>query len=84
MDGTFNLINSKVDLHGQLQVDTKISNTENGAKALLLKAVEPFFKKKKKGEVIPVRISGTYQHPSFGLDLEDKKTQKDQPPQPKP
>ena len=84
MDGTFNLINSKVDLHGQLQVDTKISNTETGAKALLLKAVEPFFKKKKKGEIIPVRISGTYSHPSFGLDLDDKKTQKIQPPQPKP
>jgi hypothetical protein len=84
MDGTFNLINSKVDLHGQLQVDTKISNTETGAKALLLKAVEPFFKKKKKGEIVPVRISGTYSHPSFGLDLDDKKTQKIQPPQPKP
>ena len=84
MDGTFNLINSKIDLHGQLQVDTKISNSETGAKALLLKAIEPLFKKKKKGEIIPVQISGTYQHPSFGLDLEDKKAHKVQPPQPKP
>jgi hypothetical protein len=84
MDGTFDLINSKIDLHGQLQVDTKISNTETGAKAMLLKAVEPFFKKKRKGEIIPVRISGTYQHPSFGLDLEDKKAKKVQPPQQKP
>jgi hypothetical protein len=84
MDGIFDLINSKIDLHGQLQVDTKISNTETGAKAMLLKAVEPFFKKKRKGEIIPVRISGTYQHPSFGLDLEDKKAKKVQPPQQKP
>jgi hypothetical protein len=84
MQGTFNLIDSKIDLHGQLQVDTKISNTETGAKALLLKAIEPFFKMKKKGEIIPVRISGTYRHPSFGLDLEDKKTQEVQPPKQKP
>ena len=76
MHGTYDLLNHKVDLHGQLQVDSKISNTERGAKALLLKAIEPFFKKKNKGEIVPVRISGTYEHPSFGLDLNDKKAQK--------
>jgi hypothetical protein len=84
MNGTFNLINAKVDLHGQMQVDTKISNTESGAKALLLKAIEPFFKKKKKGEIVPVRISGTYNHPTFGLDLNDKKAQKVPAPASKP
>ncbi len=82
MHGTYNLLNHKIDLHGQMQVDSKISNTESGAKALLLKVMEPFFKKKKKGEVVPVRISGTYEHPSFGLDLNDKKAQK--VPAPKP
>jgi hypothetical protein len=80
MSGTFNLINGKVDLHGPLQVDSKISNAENGPKALLLKAIEPLFKKKKKGEIIPVRISGTYRHPSFGLDFDDKKAHKAQLP----
>jgi hypothetical protein len=38
--------------------------------------MEPFFKKKRKSEVVPVRISGTYEHPSFGLDLKDEKAQK--------
>jgi AsmA-like C-terminal region len=75
MHGTYNLLDHKIDLHGQMQVDSKISNTESGAKALLLKMMEPFFKKKKKGEIVPVRISGTYEHPSFGLDLNDKKAQ---------
>ncbi len=76
MQGTYSLLNYKIDMHGQMQVDTKISNTTNGAKALLLKMMDPFFKKRKKGEILPVRISGTYQHPSFGLDLEDKKAQR--------
>jgi hypothetical protein len=71
--GTYNLINDQIDLHGQLRVDTEISNTTSGTKALLLKVMNPFFKKKRKGEVVPVRISGTYGHPTFGLDLDDKK-----------
>ena len=75
MHGTYNLLNHKIDLHGQMQVDSKISNTESGTKAFLLKVMEPFFKKKKKGEIVPIRISGTYEHPSFGLDLNDKKAQ---------
>jgi hypothetical protein len=76
VNGTFNLLDHKVDLRGQMHVQTKISNTENGAKAFLLKMMEPFFKKKKKGEIVPVRIAGTYEHPTFGLDLNDKKAQK--------
>lgn len=77
LHGTYNVINEKIDLRGQLKLDTQISNTQKGPKALLLKAVEPFFKKKKskRGEIVPVRISGTYDHPSFGLDLEDKNAQ---------
>jgi hypothetical protein len=75
MHGTYDLINSKIDLHGHLRVETKISNTETGGKALLLKMVDPIFKKRKKGEILPVRISGDYNHPTFGLDLDDKKAQ---------
>lgn len=75
MHGTYGLIDEKIDLRGQMRVQTKISNTTSGAKALLLKVMDPFFKKKKKGEVLPVRISGTYDNPSFGLDLMDKNAQ---------
>ena len=67
MHGTYNLLNEKIDLHGLMQVDTKISKTTTGVKSLFLKMMDPFFKKKKKGEVVPVHISGTYHHPQFGL-----------------
>jgi len=69
LHGTYNLINERVDLHGNMRVDTQISKTTTGAKALLLKFMEPFFKKKKKGEIVPVHILGTYDKPQFGLDL---------------
>ncbi len=84
MHGTYNLLNQKIDLRGQLQVDSKISNSEKGSKAFLLKMIEPFFKKKKKGEIVPVRISGTFGHPTFGLSLNDKKAQTVREPQPSP
>lgn len=80
MQGTYDLINYKIDLRGQMKVQTKISNTESGAKAVLLKMIDPFFKKRKKGEILPVRIGGTYDHPTFGLDLKDKKAQQVDPP----
>jgi hypothetical protein len=80
MQGTYNLINYKIDLRGQMHVDSKIANTTTGGKAFLLKMIDPFFKKRKKGEIIPVRISGTFQDPSFGLDLKDKKAQEVAPP----
>jgi hypothetical protein len=72
MHGAYNIIDHKIDLHGQMRVDSKISKTEKGAKALLMKIMEPFFKKKNRGEILPVRISGTFEKPSFGLDPMDK------------
>jgi hypothetical protein len=41
-------------------------------KSLLLKPVDPFFKKNGAGAEIPVKISGTKSAPKFGLDLHHK------------
>lgn len=84
LHGTYNLLNHKIDLRGQMQVQSKISNTTSGVKSFLLKVMEPFFKKRQQGEIVPVLIGGTYQHPNFGLDLNDKKAQKVPPPHPLP
>lgn len=69
VDGIYNLLNEKIDMHGRMRVDTKISKTTTGFKSFLLKAIDPIFKKKKKGEVVPIHITGTYSHPQFGLDI---------------
>lgn len=69
LHGAYNIINHRIDLHGDMKVDTKISKTSSGMKALLLKVMDPFFRKKKKGEIVPVHILGTYEKPQFGLDL---------------
>ena len=69
LHGTYNILNYKINLHGLMRVDTKISKTSGGVKSLMLKVMDPFFKKKPKGEVVPVHIEGTYEKPEFGLDL---------------
>ena len=69
LQGTYNIVNHKIDLHGQMRVDTRISKTSSGMKSVFLKVMDPFFKKKKKGEIVPVHILGTYEKPLFGLDL---------------
>ena len=76
MQGTFNLITETIDLHGTLKTDSEPSGTTRGTKALLLKILDPFFKKKPAGYVMPVKITGTYKHPSFGLDLSDRDDKK--------
>jgi hypothetical protein len=69
MHGTYSLIDERVDLHGELKVDTKFSKTAKGVKVALTRAVELLAASSKgNGEVLPVKLTGTYSHPSYGLD----------------
>ena len=72
MQGTYSLITEKIDLHGTLKTDAEVSKTTHGIKSLMLKVLDPFFKNKRGGYVAPVKITGTYRHPLFGLDLSDR------------
>ena len=72
LDGSYNVITEKIDLHGMLRTDAELANTVHGPKALFLKVLDRFFKKKHAGYIAPVKITGTYDHPSFGLDLSGK------------
>jgi hypothetical protein len=76
MHGNYNVESHRIDLHGDMAVDTNVSHTSTGVKALLLKIMDPFFHKKKKGEIVPVHILGTYEKPQFGLDLGNNKKSK--------
>ena len=49
-----------------------MSFSSTGIKAALLKVAEPFFKSSKKikhAEIVPIKIDGTFGHPSYGLDI---------------
>ena len=79
MQGTYNLISERIDLHGTLKTEAEVSKTTHGVKALMLKVLDPFFKNKPSGYLAPVKITGTYDHPTFGLDLGAPKNKSNQP-----
>jgi hypothetical protein len=53
---------------GKLVMDAKISQTTTGIKSLLLKVVDPLFRRNGH-TVVPLKITGTRSDPSFGLDM---------------
>src|SRR5260370_28582879 len=73
VNGTYALERQEIDLHGTARLQAKLSQTTTGFKSLLLKAVDPFFAKKGAGAVLPIKIQGTGDSPSFGLDFRHKK-----------
>ena len=76
MHGTYNLLTKGIDLHGTLKLDSDLSKTVHGVRSLLLKVMDPFFTKKGGGSAVPFKITGTYKHPLFGLDLTGNKENK--------
>ncbi|MGC1202542.1 MAG: AsmA-like C-terminal region-containing protein [Candidatus Acidiferrales bacterium] len=74
--GTYNLDSGALDFHGHLKMDAKLSQTTTGVRSFFLKAVDPFFKGKNGGTDLPIKITGTKDHPAFGLDLHDKSNPK--------
>jgi hypothetical protein len=67
--GSYNLENLRVNMHGKLTTEASLTKTTSGIRAVFAKALEPLFKKRQHENVVPVRISGTYHHPNFGLDI---------------
>jgi len=67
--GHYALKEETLDFRGRLLMDAKISQTTRGFKSLLLKVVDPLFKRKGGGSSVPIKITGTRGKPEFGLDV---------------
>lgn len=68
LGGRYGLEPGTIDFKGNLYMDAKISETTTGFKSVLLKVVDPLFRKEGK-TVIPLKIDGTRADPHFGLDV---------------
>jgi hypothetical protein len=80
LDGTYNIDSTAMDFHGDLLLQAKLSQTTTGAKSFFLKAADPFFKGKNGGSDLHIKITGTKDHPTFGLDKSVGGKQADPPP----
>jgi hypothetical protein len=70
--GNYSLDGSGLEFHGTARMDATLSHMVTGWKALLLKPVDPFFRKNGAGTEVPVRVSGTKSQPHFALDFHHK------------
>jgi AsmA-like protein len=72
MAGTYSLVTERVNLVGTLRMEAELSQSTKGVKSFLLKFIDPLFRHKKAGAVVPVKLGGTYSHPTFGLAIASK------------
>jgi len=71
--GEYTLDGERFEFDGKVRTKAKVSQmVASKWKSILLKPVDPFFKKDGAGAVIPVKVSGTRSAPKFGLDLGHK------------
>jgi hypothetical protein len=75
--GTYGMDDGALDFQGALRMDARLSQTMTGVKSFFLKAVDPFFAKNGAGTYVPIKITGTKDHPVYGLNFHHKdKTEK--------
>jgi hypothetical protein len=75
LSGTYTLRTETLDFTGTARMDAKLSQMTKGWKSIVLKAVDPLFRRK--GDtVIPLNITGTVDNPKFGLDVKRALTRK--------
>lgn len=80
LQGVYSMDGKEFEFHGKVRTDATLSQmVVSKWKRLLLKAVDPFFRKNGAGAEIPVKISGTQDEPHFGLDFhQDDSTERRQ------
>ena len=69
LSGTYGLKTEELNFHGTVTTQAELSEMTTGVKSFLLKALDPLFKKKTAGAVIPIHIGGTRGNPSVSLDI---------------
>ena len=67
--GTYDLIDKRVNLRGQVAMAATVSEASGGIKSFFLKPFNALFKRKNAGAVLPVSITGYYPRPKFQVSL---------------
>lgn len=82
--GRYDLIGEALAFRGELLTDATVSQMTGGVKSLLLKPVDPLFKRRGAGAVIPIKIEGTRSKISFGVEKGRILSRKDANPENQP
>jgi hypothetical protein len=71
LNGAYGLKSEEIEFDGTVRMEATISEAAGvgGVKGFFLKAVDPIFRKKGAGAIVPIKIRGTKDEPKFGLDV---------------
>ena len=71
LHGSYGLRSEAILFDGTLRMDATISEAAGagGMKGFFLKLVDPIFRTKGAGALVPIRVRGTREKPEFGLDV---------------
>jgi hypothetical protein len=74
VQGTYDLSAQKVDVHGNLWTDATVSKDTSGIASVLLKPVDPLFRRKHAGAMAAVSMTGDIGAPHFWMMPSKRKT----------
>lgn len=69
LSGTYRLKSETMDFAGTLALDAPLSKTTTGFKSILLKAVDPLFRRGGAGTLVPIKIAGSVDKPEIGVEV---------------
>jgi hypothetical protein len=69
LDGRYTLQGEAMQFQGDLLLDAPLSRTVTGYKSVLLRAIDPLFRRGGTKTRLPIRIAGTIDKPEFKLDV---------------
>jgi hypothetical protein len=67
--GTYNLRSGAMDMNGDFRMQATLADTQSGIRHWLLKPLDPLFEKDGAGFLVPIKISGTRDHPDIGATV---------------
>ncbi len=69
LNGSYALASGALDFKGTLRMDASMSDAVGGFKSIFLKPFNGVFRKDGAGSVLPIKIQGTRNEPSFGVEF---------------
>jgi hypothetical protein len=69
LHGRYALRDEQLQFRGTLRLQASLSEATTGWRSVLLKALDPFFRKNGAGAEIPIKVEGPRDKPKVGMDL---------------
>ncbi len=67
--GDYNIESREIDMYGVFRMQSTLAETQSGWKRWLLKPMDPLFRKDGAGFQVPLKLSGSREHPTVSVEM---------------